>query len=85
MSLLARVSSMEALSPERGRSPVGRRGSKDRKLSFSPMPGSWDPANVEDDEDIMENIAAFEVPKSKRICEYCYSLVILLDAIFEKI
>ena len=35
------------------------------------MPGAWDPANVEDDEEIMENIGAFEVPKSKRICE-CY-------------
>jgi len=68
MSLLARVSSLEALSPERGRSPVGRRSSKDRKLSFSPMPGAWDPANVEDDVEVMENIGAFEVPKSKRIC-----------------
>jgi len=74
MSLLARVSSLEALSPERGRSPIGRRGSRDRKLSFSPLPGAWDPAIVEDDAEIMENIGAFEVPKTKRICEYSSAL-----------
>jgi hypothetical protein len=68
MSLLQRVTSFESLSPERfsperGRSPTG---SRDRKLSFSPLPESWSPpaADVE-----TQAIGAFEVPKAKRICK----------------
>lgn len=71
MSLLARVSSLEALSPERGRSPDGRRGARDRKLSFSPLPGPWHQPSVEEvlDEGA-ETVGAFDVPKTKRISEY---------------
>lgn len=68
MSLLHRVTSYESLSPPRGRSPVGSHESpRDRKLSFSPLPGSWDPPATEEHEPA--TIGAFEVPKSKRICE----------------
>jgi hypothetical protein len=67
MSLLQRVTSVETLSPERGRSPAGSRSPRDRKLSFSPLPGSWVPPEVEQN---TEAIGAFEVPKSKRICEF---------------
>lgn len=68
MSLLHRVTSYESLSPPRGRSPVGSHSSpRDRKLSFSPLPGSWDPPVTE--EHPHATIGAFEVPKSKRICE----------------
>jgi len=71
MSLLARVSSLEALSPERGRSPDGRSSSRDRKLSFSPLPGPWKHANANEGDPGGDNgadtIAAFDVPKSKRI------------------
>lgn len=81
MSLLARVSSMEALSPERGRSPTGRRASRDRKLSFSPVPGAWDPRTVEEEPEFMENIGAFEVPKPKRICEYNLYLLPFYDLV----
>lgn len=66
MSLLQRVTSVETLSPERGRSPTGSHSPRDRKLSFSPLPGSWVPPATEED---VQAIGAFEVPKSKRICE----------------
>jgi hypothetical protein len=77
MSLLARVSSLEALSPERGRSPDARPSSRDRKLSFSPLPGPWkQPAVPEDGEDEeeqeAETVAAFDVPKTKRISKQCH-------------
>ena len=65
MSLLGRVTSVEQLSPERGRSPVGERGG--RKLSFSPLPGDWEPPVQHEH---AQPIGAFEVPKSKRISAY---------------
>jgi hypothetical protein len=65
MSLLGRVTSVEQLSPERGRSPVGERGS--RKLSFSPLPGDWEPPVHHEH---AQPIGAFEVPRSKRISVY---------------
>lgn len=68
MSLLHRVTSYESLSPPRGRSPAGSNGSpRDRKLSFSPLPQSWDPPA---EEEHTHTIGAFEVPKSKRICKF---------------
>ena len=73
MSLLARVSSLEALSPERGRSPDGRSSSRDRKLSFSPLPGPWKQHTTEDEEasdeqqEEVDTVAAFDVPKTRRI------------------
>jgi len=55
------------MSPERGRSPVGEREPRDRKLSFSPLPRSWDPPSTQV---TAQPIGAFEVPKSKRICSF---------------
>jgi hypothetical protein len=71
MSLLQRVTSFESLSPERfspdrGQSPGG---SRDRKLSFSPLPESWDPRPPEGE---AQAIGAFEVSKTKRICRLSY-------------
>ena len=66
MSLLGRVTSVEQLSPERARSPVGERGG-DRKLSFSPLPGDWEPPVHHEH---AQPIGAFEVPRSKRISVY---------------
>jgi hypothetical protein len=69
MSLLQRVTSFESLaperfSPERGQSPAG---SRDRKLSFSPLPESWSPPAGDGD---AQGIGAFEVSKTKRICGF---------------
>ena len=62
MSLFERVTSVEQLSPERGRSPVSSH--RDRKLSFSPLPGDWEaPAPKQH----VQPIGAFEVPRAKRI------------------
>ncbi|KAL3424860.1 Protein FMP42-like protein 1 [Phlyctema vagabunda] len=72
MSLLQRVSSLESLSPERGRSPVD--SSRGRKLSFSPLPAEFYPHSQEEH---VQPIGAFEVPKTRRIiqiilaCTYC--------------
>jgi hypothetical protein len=66
MSLLQRVTSVEQLSPERGTSPSGQGSPRERKLSFSPLPGDWDPPVHHEH---VQPIGAFEVPKSKRICE----------------
>jgi hypothetical protein len=68
MSLLQRVTSFESLaperfSPERGQSPAG---SRDRKLSFSPLPESWSPPAGNED---AQGIGAFEVSKTKRMCK----------------
>lgn len=63
MSLAERVSTMEEYdSPWRELSPAG---SQRRKLSFNPV-GSWLP-----DEVLEEPVGAFEVSKTKRICELC--------------
>ncbi|CZR50960.1 related to MFS amino acid transporter [Phialocephala subalpina] len=79
MSLLHRVTSYESLSPPRGRSPVGSHESpRDRKLSFSPLPGSWDPPAAEEHEPA--TIGAFEVPKSKRILQVTISVFYCLFA-----
>ncbi|KUJ22750.1 MFS transporter-like protein Fmp42 [Mollisia scopiformis] len=78
MSLLHRVTSYESLSPPRGRSPVGsHENPRDRKLSFSPLPGSWDPPAAEEH---THAIGAFEVPKSKRILQVAISVFYCLFA-----
>jgi hypothetical protein len=74
MSLLQRVTSFEALSPERGRSPDGSRSPRARKLSFSPLPGSWHPPTAQED----EAIGAYEIPKARRIRECFLSIPLLL-------
>ncbi|CZT47428.1 related to MFS amino acid transporter [Rhynchosporium secalis] len=83
MSLSQRVSSFESLSlyPERGRSLSnggGSPSSRDRKLSFSPLPGSWDPppALVEQ----VAPISAFEVPRSTRILQVIVAVTYCLFA-----
>jgi hypothetical protein len=65
MSLLQRVTSVESLTIERGSTPDGSRSPRNRKLSFSPLPGAWDPPNTTTEH--VEPIGAFEVPESKRI------------------
>jgi hypothetical protein len=65
MSLLHRVTSFENLSPERGRSPTGSHSPRDRKLSFSPLPGSW---VTVPEQSVAQPIGAFEVPKRTRVC-----------------
>lgn len=66
MSFLQRVSSIESFSPVRGRSPASAT-SRDRKLSFSPFPGAWDPIPTQE---VIPAIGAFEVPKAKRIRKF---------------
>ncbi|KAH6671254.1 MFS transporter-like protein Fmp42 [Halenospora varia] len=75
MSLLQRVTSFEHLVPERGRSPTGSQSPRDRKLSFSPLPGSWAPAEAQQGD---QAIGAFEVPKSKRILQVTAAVVYCL-------
>lgn len=67
MSLSQRVTSLESLSPERGRSPAA---TQRRKLSFSPLPGNWGD-EIEQQQNLVEikTVAAFEVSKGKRICK----------------
>ncbi|CAL3962219.1 hypothetical protein PZA11_000557 [Diplocarpon coronariae] len=80
MSLSQRVSSFESLSlyQERGRSQSESPSSRDRKLSFSPLPGSWDPPPA-----LTENvnpIGAFEVPRFKRILQVIIAVIYCLFA-----
>ncbi|TVY38250.1 Protein FMP42, partial [Lachnellula occidentalis] len=77
MSLLQRVTSNETLSPERGRSPTSSHSPRDRKLSFSPIPGSWVAPAVEEN---VQAIGAFEVPKSKRILQVFTAVIYCLFA-----
>jgi hypothetical protein len=65
MSLLQRVSSIESFAAERGRSPLYP-GSRDRKLSFSPFLGEWEPGP---ESVIAPAVSALEVSKAKRIGE----------------
>jgi hypothetical protein len=66
MSLLERVTSFESLVPDRGSSRSESASSRDRKLSFSPLPESWDPPIVPEGQ---QPIGAFEVPYAKRVCK----------------
>jgi hypothetical protein len=67
---LSRITSYGSLSPERGRSPSGERDApRYRKLSFSPLPESWNPPIVQDS---VQPIGAFEVPRVKRICNLSF-------------
>ncbi|EKD11887.1 uncharacterized protein L3040_009030 [Drepanopeziza brunnea f. sp. 'multigermtubi'] len=88
MSLLQRVSSIESLgsiypaSHPRARSGSHSPSSRDRKLSFSPLPGSWDPPPAPElvADHIPPPIAAFEVPRSKRILQVTIAVVYCLFA-----
>ncbi|PBP22644.1 MFS general substrate transporter [Diplocarpon rosae] len=79
MSLSQRVSSFESLSlyQERGRSPSESPSSRDRKLSFSPLPGSWEPQAPTE---ILTPIGAYEVPRSKRILQVIIAIIYCLFA-----
>ena len=66
---LTRISSYGSLSPDRGRSPSGSPPPRQRKLSFNPLPGDWDPPTDVAQEAHAQPISAFEVPKSRRIRE----------------
>jgi len=74
MSLLERVTSFESLAGERGRERSESPSSRSRKLSFNPVPGSWYPTA---EEETPLAVAAFEVSRFKRICEF--SSVFLLN------
>ncbi|KAG4420160.1 hypothetical protein IFR04_006723 [Cadophora malorum] len=82
MSLSQRVSSFESLSlyPERGRSlsDGGSPSSRDRKLSFSPLPGAWDPPPALAEH--VHPISAFEIPRSTRILQICIAIIYCLFA-----
>jgi hypothetical protein len=70
MSLLHRVSSLESFSQERGRS-LSVSSQRHRKLSFSPLPGAWGlPSEDDDEEEVTQEIGAFEVPKGTRVCRF---------------
>lgn len=66
---LNRVSSLESFShlsfEGQRRSPSP--SSRDRRLSFNPLPESWDPPTSQPG--YLESVGAFEVPKWKRVCK----------------
>jgi hypothetical protein len=66
---LNRVSSLESFShlsvEGHRRSPSP--SSRDRRLSFNPLPESWDPPTTTPG--YLESVGAFEVPKWKRVCK----------------
>lgn len=66
---LNRVSSLESFShlsvEGHRRSPSP--SSRDRRLSFNPLPESWDPPTSQPG--YLESVGAFEVPKWKRVCK----------------
>lgn len=85
---LHRVSSLETflnIVPETG--IRSRRGSissiaasdRARKLSFNPLPESWDPVPSKDDA-LSHPVAAFEVPKWKRIAQVIVTVIYCLFA-----
>lgn len=62
---LNRVSSLETFSSLHvSRSPSP--SSRDRRLSFNPLPESWDPVGKPGH---VDSVGAFEVPRWRRICE----------------
>jgi len=69
MSLLERVTSFESFYPERERQLSVSGSLRNRKLSFSPLPDSWDPPVL----DTVQPIGAFEVPRIRRIRECFHS------------
>lgn len=89
---LQRVASLETFVnvPTEGRRSVSRRGSvssiaaseRARKLTFNPLPESWDPAYVEDREahHLAQSRGAFEVPQWKRILQVGVTVVLCLFA-----
>ncbi|PQE27208.1 major facilitator superfamily transporter protein [Rutstroemia sp. NJR-2017a WRK4] len=82
MSLSQRITSLESLSPERGRSPSSVHR---HKLSFNPLPGTWEEPGQEGGEmghqERNENaIGAFEVPKAKRILQVAIAVIYCLLA-----
>lgn len=66
---LNRISSLESFShlsvEGHRRSPSP--SSRDRRLSFNPLPESWDPPTSQPG--YLESVGAFEVPKWKRVCK----------------
>lgn len=66
---LNRVSSLESFAhftfEGQRRSPSP--SSRDRRLSFNPLPESWDPPTSKPG--YLESVGAFEVPKWKRVCK----------------
>ncbi|KAI9743126.1 MAG: hypothetical protein M1818_003421 [Claussenomyces sp. TS43310] len=80
MSLLHRVSSFDSFaSSERGRTLSGPSHGH-RKLSFSPLPGAWDPPQGDEWDEDQNAIGAFEVPKAKRLLQVFTAVVYCLFA-----
>ncbi|POS70042.1 major facilitator superfamily transporter [Diaporthe helianthi] len=77
---LNRVSSLESFShlsiegPRRSPSP----SSRDRRLSFNPLPESWDPPASKPG--YLESVGAFEVPKWKRVLQVFATVIYCLFA-----
>lgn len=65
---LNRVSSLETFTHLSGRSRSASPASRDRRLSFNPLPESWDPHLGKPG--YLDSVGAFEVPKWKRIREH---------------
>lgn len=66
---LNRVASLETFAPfpNNGPSRSVSPSSRDRRLSFNPLPESWDPHAGKPG--YIESVGAFEVPRWKRIRE----------------
>src|SRR4051794_15443760 len=77
---LPRVGSLETFLSVPTEGERSRRGSnsstgtalsiRPRRLSFNPLPESWDPVIAKDSDHPANTIGAFEVPEWKRIREY---------------
>lgn len=88
MSLLHRVSSLDSFSSARNRrsssvprdsidAVAGWESPRQRKLSYSPIPPSWDPQRAE--ADVLE-VSAVDVPKYKRVLQICVAVIYCLFA-----
>lgn len=65
---LNRVSSLETFTHLSGRSRSVSPASRERRLSFNPLPESWDPHLGKPG--YLDSVGAFEVPRWKRLREH---------------
>ncbi|KAI3400460.1 hypothetical protein diail_3081 [Diaporthe ilicicola] len=77
---LNRVSSLESFShfASEGQRRSPSPSSRDRRLSFNPLPESWDPPTSKPG--YLESVGAFEVPKWKRVLQVLATVVYCLFA-----
>ncbi|KAI0009740.1 MFS general substrate transporter [Xylariaceae sp. FL0662B] len=86
---LNRVSSLETFHIVRSDGERSRRGSvsssldnsgRARKLTFNPLPESWNPVFAEHDDHPSQPVGAFEVPRWKRILQIVVTVIFCLFA-----